>query len=120
MRSVHQYAVFCLNNLLERTISLSLQHISKPEVKYHEQCALRLNKNRNTLLKILLKSKYNFKLWIPQGGYFVLADISECEVMEKYIYDENGNKRTKDYAFSIQLMHEDKVASIPCSSFYSK
>jgi aspartate/methionine/tyrosine aminotransferase len=38
--------------------------------------------------------------------------------MEKYMYDENGNKRTKDYAFCIQMAHEDKVVALPCSQFY--
>lgn len=34
------------------------------------------------------------------------------------MYDENGNKRTKDYAFCIQMAHEDKVVALPCSQFY--
>jgi hypothetical protein len=33
-------------------------------------------KNRKILIDQLLNSKYNFKLWIPKGGYFVMTDIS--------------------------------------------
>lgn len=38
--------------------------------------------------------------------------------MEKYLTDENGNKRSKDYAFSIQLAFENGVVCIPMSPFY--
>lgn len=38
--------------------------------------------------------------------------------MEKYLTDENGNKRRKKYAFSIQLVFENGVACIPMSPFY--
>lgn len=72
------------------------------------------------MIRELLKSKYNFDLWIPKGGYFVICDISNVEVMEKYFIDENGNRRTKDYAFAYQLAYEDKVVCIPCSAFYDK
>lgn len=34
--------------------------------------------------------------------------------------DEEGNQRTRDYAFCYQLAYENGVVAIPCSSFYSK
>ena len=37
---------------------------------------------------------------------------------EKYLVDENGHKRTKDYAFAYQLANENKVVCIPISPFY--
>jgi aspartate/methionine/tyrosine aminotransferase len=58
-------------------------------------------------------------LWIPKGGYFVLADISKVQVNEKYLYDEHGQKRTKDFAFAYQLAYENKVVCIPLSPFYA-
>jgi aspartate/methionine/tyrosine aminotransferase len=67
-----------------------------------------------------MKSPFDFDLWIPKGGYFVLADISKVPVMEKYMVDEQGNKRTKDYAFAYQLVHENKVVCIPISPFYDQ
>lgn len=59
-------------------------------------------------------------MWIPKGGYFILCDISKVDVMEKYLIDEQGNRRTKDYAFAYQLAYEHKVVCIPCSPFYDK
>lgn len=40
--------------------------------------------------------------------------------MQKYLTDENGNKRTKDYAFCTQMAYEDGVVAIPCSPFYDR
>ena len=83
-----------------------------------EGLATKMCNSRDLLIKELLKSPFEFELWIPKGGYFVLADISKVEVMEKYLYDENGKKRSKDYALAYQLANENKVVCIPCSPFY--
>lgn len=80
--------------------------------------ANKLVKNRNLLLSELVKCKFDFDLWIPKGGYFVMADISRVKVNEKYFKDDQGNDRTKDYAFAIQLAYENGVVVIPCSPFY--
>ncbi len=82
--------------------------------------ASRLQKMRNVLLQKLIESKYDFDLWIPKGGYFVLADISRIEVNPKYLKDTEGNPRTKDYAFAYELAYEKGVVAIPCSPFYDK
>ncbi len=120
VRSVHQYNVFCAYNVVENTIAKSLQVISRPEDTYIKDYAQKLTKNRNLLLDELIASKFDFDLWIPKGGYFILADISRVQVQEKYLTDEQGNKRTKDYAFCVQLAYEEGVVAIPCSPFYSK
>ena len=49
-----------------------------------------------------------------------MADISRINIDEKYLVDENGNPRTKDYAFCIKMAYEEGVVAIPCSPFYSK
>jgi len=43
--------------------------------------AEKLTKHRNILLQELIDCKYDFDLWIPKGGYFVIADISRVQVM---------------------------------------
>lgn len=68
----------------------------------------------------MLESPFDIGLWIPKGGIFILVDISKVEVMEKYGYDEEGRKRTKDYAFAFQLAKENGIACIPMSPFYSQ
>lgn len=49
--------------------------------------AQKLTNNRNLLLDELINCKYDFDLWIPKGGYFVVADISRIQVMDKYKKD---------------------------------
>lgn len=120
VRSVHQYNVFCAYSPIETTISRSLEQISRPEDTYMKDYASKLQKNRNMLLDELLASKFDFDLWIPKGGYFVIADISRVKVDEKYFTDDDGNPRTKDYAFSIKLAYEEGVVAVPCSPFYAK
>lgn len=56
--------------------------------------------------------------WIPKGSNFIIVDISRCKVKEKYLFDSEGVKRTHDYAFALQLLYENGVSVIPCSSFY--
>lgn len=119
VRSVHQYNVFCAYSPIENTIAKSLQHISQPGNTYMKEYAAKLTKNRDILLDELIASKYDFDLWIPKGGYFIIADISKIQVDEKYLKDEQGNARTNDYAFCIQLAYENGVVAIPCSPFYS-
>lgn len=120
VRSVHQYNVFCSYNVIENTVANSLVEITRPESTYMEDYAKRLIKHRDILVRELLNSKFDFDLWIPRGGYFVMCDISKVEVMEKYFLDEHGQRRTKDYAFAYQLAHENRVVCIPCSPFYGK
>ena len=63
-----------------------------------------LIKNRNLLIDSLLDCKYDFNLWVPKGGFFIMADISRIDMDSKYLTDEKTNeKRTKDMAFCIKL-----------------
>ena len=34
-----------------------------------------------------MSSRFEFDLWIPKGGYFVIADISKVDIHEKYMKD---------------------------------
>jgi kynurenine--oxoglutarate transaminase/cysteine-S-conjugate beta-lyase/glutamine--phenylpyruvate transaminase/kynurenine aminotransferase len=71
-------------------------------------------------VKQLANSNFDFDFWVPKGSHFILADISRIEVKEQYYLDENGNRRTKDYAFAYQLALENRVLCIPCSPFFDK
>jgi hypothetical protein len=35
---------------------------------------------RNLLLKALANSDYDFDLWVPKAGFFIIADISRVDV----------------------------------------
>lgn len=76
--SVHQYNVFCQYEPVQNAVSESLDLIR--ENSYMKDYADRLIKSRNILIDQLLNSRYDFKMWIPKGGYFVMTDISKIEV----------------------------------------
>lgn len=118
VRSIHQYSVFCAYNVVENAVEKSLIHISHPDSIYMKEYALKLQHNRNVLLEQLLNCKYDLELWIPKGGYFIITDISRVKVDEKYMKDAEGNARTKDIAFVMQLAYEVGVIAIPCSPFF--
>ena len=78
--------------------------------------------HRKELLKVLSESKYNFKIAIPKSGYFILVDISEIEINEKYFsfrLEEGQERNPRDLAFCYQMAFEDGVVIVPCSSFFS-
>ena len=72
--SVHQYNIFCQYDPLQTTIAESLDIIAKNN--YMDEYAQKLIKNRKLLIDQLLNSRYEFNLWIPKGGYFIMTDIS--------------------------------------------
>ena len=86
-RSVHQYNVFCFYNPVENAAAKSMEAITQPGNTYLEELATKMKNLRDFLIKELLKAPYDFSLWIPKGGYFVLVDITKVEVMEKYLTD---------------------------------
>ena len=115
--SIHQYNVFCQSDSSQRTVAECLDLIGTND--YMKEYSDRLIKNRNLLIDALLECKYDFSLWIPKGGFFIMADISKVKVDPKYLIDENTKEEhTKDMAFCIQLAREDGVVAIPCSSFF--
>ena len=48
-----------------------------------------------------MESSYKFNgLWIPESGYFILANISGDNIEEKYFKsDAYGQAQTRDIAF---------------------
>lgn len=75
--------------------------------------------HRDLLINQLVNSNIPFNIWVPEGGFFVICDITNVVIDAKYFIDEKtGDTYTKDYAFSIWLCKEKGVTSIPCSVFY--
>lgn len=61
-------------------VSESLDVIYRTKNSYLRQYADGLVRRRKLLLQQLINSKYEFNLWVPNAGFFVLADISSVEV----------------------------------------
>jgi aspartate/methionine/tyrosine aminotransferase len=117
LMSVHQYNVFCQFDPIQTAMAESLDIISQND--YMKEYSDKLIKHRNILIDQLINSRFDLKIWIPKGGYFIMTDISKLTVDEKYFIDEkNKERRTKDMAFCIMMARELGVVAIPCSSFY--
>ena len=105
---------------VDLAVSESLETIYRRKNNHYlKQFADGLIGKRRLLLQQLINSKYDFNLWVPSAGFFVLADISSLEVDEKY-YQHEGRRLPKDYAFCMKLCREDGVTAIPCSSFFGQ
>ncbi len=46
-----------------------------------------MGRRRNLLLTKLINSRFDFDLWAPSGGNFIIVDISRVEIKEKYTLD---------------------------------
>jgi aminotransferase len=71
---------------------------------YYDQLAAGYKERRDLLMNAL--SEARFKVYKPQGAYYIMTDISELSF-------EN------DRAFATHLVEEIGVATVPGSSFYS-
>ncbi len=81
---MHERALLNVSYLVQKTVYYCLNDIINEKFYYLDLEANRLEHHRQELLKILSKCKYNLKINIPKSGYFVLVDISDVSVKEKY------------------------------------
>lgn len=104
---------------------------------YYEHLKELFQKKKTELVSILKETKFNWRILEPDGGFFVLADISDCinDMPRKYLYADgvipDSEKDIDDYrklqkatvspdfAFSRYLIEEFKVAALPLSPFYN-
>ncbi|KRW98636.1 Pyridoxal phosphate-dependent transferase [Pseudocohnilembus persalinus] len=120
MQGFHQYNVFCMHGPTQEAVAISLQQ-SKTN-GYFQDLNQKMMGLRNLFIDQLIEGYQDFNIWIPQGGYFILCDISKIQVPEKYYTNPlfSDYDISKDLAFSFYQANETKVLPIPCSIFYQK
>ena len=101
IRMVHQFVTFCTATPLQYAMAEAL----KAPVSYYEALRNEYWKKRDFLISILQNT--GFKTYIPQGAYYIVADISN------FNFDD-------DVQFCEYLIKEVGVAAIPMSVFYSE
>lgn len=99
IRKVHDFLTVGAPAPLQHACVTALQF---PD-SYYEELARMYDGKRMLLYKALIKS--GFKCKLPEGAYYILADIPECAGMD-------------DMAFAKYLVSEVGVAAVPGSSFY--
>lgn len=65
-------------------------------------------------MKAFKSCSLDVKVFVPAGGYFMLLDVSNVKVDEKY----KANGESHDEAVAQYLIHEKGLALIPLRSFY--
>lgn len=128
--SIHQYTTFCMNDILQNTIADCLEAADQPfrgHDSYYEWYRNNYNRHRGYLLnsfltktKIFESEHYKAKFWLPEGSYFLIGDISDAKVSRLHSLEGDQNiEYTKGMMYSVNLAKEKRVATIPCSVFYT-
>jgi aspartate/methionine/tyrosine aminotransferase len=95
---VHQWTVFAVNTPGQNAMAYALSRLDE----YLPEFRTFYKKKRDLILKELEKTK--FKAFIPNGSYFLLAEIPD----------------SNDIDLSLKLVKDYKIATIPTSVFYKK
>lgn len=122
--AVQQFLVFCVNAPLQRAVGDALRKAKNPvfgeeknqtffEYQRHQYAA-----KRDYLCSVLTQCGFDptpsQSSLNPDGGLFVLADISKVD------FPVENNGQARDYQFCKWMTQEVGVAAIPPSVFYSK
>ncbi len=99
VRMSHQFITFCGQSALQEAMAFALD---LPD-GYYSRLIEDYTRKRNRLCEALLK--LGFKVFIPEGTYYVMADITSMGFED-------------DLAFCRMLPDKAGVAAIPCSFFY--
>ena len=100
-----------LKEVIGRCFELENSRMDSPEC-YFNSISQELRPKRDKLVNLLLDA--GLTPVIPEGGYFMLADISN--IANNFSSDE---KEAKDSKFVKYLIKEKGLATIPSSVFFS-
>jgi len=134
-----QWLNFNVNRPAQVAMAKAMQSALLPyenSANYYEHMGTLFKRKRNELVDILKKCPLEFNVLEPEGGYFVMADISKSahKIPIKYFYKEGAsNDRTPvgngftelknpnhsiDYAYCLWMTHDIGVTPLPVSFFF--
>ncbi|CAF4496556.1 unnamed protein product [Rotaria sp. Silwood1] len=115
---VHQHSVFICPTLSQEVVArcfeYELKRLNSSEC-YFNAVSNEFIKKRNQFAQVL--KECGMKPVVPDGGYFILANVSQFANDEQFQSDENDKK---DFKFVRYLIKEKQLATIPVSAFYTK
>lgn len=125
--AIYQYNSFCLYEPIQNSIADCLDISNQPYEgydNYYKWLRAKYEYNRHYLVENLAKNNnIDFNVWLPEGGYFVVGDISNNNVESKYKLEGDENVEAsyrKDFNYVLNTAKEKKVALIPCTPFYTR
>ncbi len=101
MQKIHQWTTFAVNTPGQHAMAQAFSRIDEYLPKFRET----YQKKRDLIYEALKETP--FKPHLPQGSYFMMADIPE-------------DVSLTDFECAKKLVKENKVATIPPSPFYAK
>ncbi|XP_076040063.1 kynurenine aminotransferase [Oratosquilla oratoria] len=114
---IHQHSVYTCTTPVQEAVAegfeIELDRYDSPEC-YFFSLPAELKVKRDNIIKILREVGLNPT--VPDGGYFIMADVSE--LMNKIDVGGDPNE-TKDFRFVKWLSRNRKLQGIPPSAFFS-
>uniref|UniRef100_UPI0037E89D03 kynurenine--oxoglutarate transaminase 1-like n=1 Tax=Semicossyphus pulcher TaxID=241346 RepID=UPI0037E89D03 len=117
LKATHQMSVFDCATAAQEAVAQGFEReyelFGTPE-SYFQQLPALLHHKRNKLASCL--QSVGLQPIMPEGGYFMIADISSVKVDLK---DQSTEDEPYDFTFVKWLTKEKGLATIPVSAFYS-
>jgi kynurenine--oxoglutarate transaminase/cysteine-S-conjugate beta-lyase/glutamine--phenylpyruvate transaminase len=127
VNSIHQFSSFCQYDPLQLALADTLNDANKPYKgfkDYYTWLRQHFINSRNYFVENLAKIEhFDLDFYFPDGGYFIIADISKKQNLPLYKFEGEENQENnygKDFNYLLNLAHERKVVGIPCSNFYTE
>ncbi|XP_056360796.1 kynurenine--oxoglutarate transaminase 1 isoform X1 [Oenanthe melanoleuca] len=118
LRTVHQNSVYHCATVAQEAVAQGFQReltlYGKPE-SYFVQLPKELQRKRDWLIQSL--DDVGMKPIIPEGTYFLVADISQ---FKSDVPDVPNSDEPYDYRFTKWMVKNKGLAAIPLSAFYSE
>ncbi|XP_064164822.1 kynurenine--oxoglutarate transaminase 1 isoform X1 [Anguilla rostrata] len=117
LKTVHQNSVYHCATAAQEAVAHGFQRefecFGNPE-SYFLQLPEKIHHKRQKLAQCLVS--VGLQPIMPEGGYFMMADISTMNVV---IHDSSTEGEPRDYRFVKWLIKNKGLATIPVSAFYS-
>lgn len=115
---LHQNSIYTCPTPIQEAVAAGLDYeisvFGDPEKCYLQSLALELLPKRDMLAKVL--TEVGITPTIPEGGYFMMADISKINVE----IPDDGTDDPYDFKFVRWMCKEKRISAIPPTAFYSK
>lgn len=118
----NQWIQFSVSTPAQRALVEILEKADQPYEgfnTYYDYICNTYERKRNYLVETL--QNVSLTPVIPQGGFFIMANISNIAFPDKYLEQPlpNGSNATRDWGFARWLTIEVGVTPIPPTSFYT-